>query len=211
LPEAPNHGRADGELAHLPLGQMRNTSPGDFSTAYHAARTNRFGRDDLGDRLALVHGLISHEPGNDLFIGSHVRCHYVDVRSTKGHPTWRHHREVDQRAFKRSHLADKATGSSIRLLVIRFVPRDWKGLDWLVFDPLIKCGRQSLRFFCVGLFLSFLGYFLLTISSSTFHSDQRGRTRDSMRICLLWRMAERSRRTRETTASPEPSRAEALL
>ena len=55
----------------------------------------------------------------------------------------------------------------VGLLVIRFVPKDWKGLDWPVFDPLIKCGRQSLRVFCVGLFLSFLGYFLLTISSGT--------------------------------------------
>ena len=29
------------------------------------------------------------------------------------------------------------------------------------------CGRQSLRVFCVGLFLSFLGYFLLMISSGS--------------------------------------------
>jgi hypothetical protein len=47
------------------------------------------------------------------------------------------------------------------------VPKDWKGLDWLAFNPLIKCGRQSLRVFCVGLFPSFLGYFLMTISSGT--------------------------------------------
>jgi hypothetical protein len=55
----------------------------------------------------------------------------------------------------------------VGLLVIRFVPRDWKGLAWPVFDPFMKCGRQSVRVFCVGLFLSFLGYFLLTISSGT--------------------------------------------
>jgi hypothetical protein len=55
----------------------------------------------------------------------------------------------------------------IALLVIRFIPKDWKGLENPIFDPLIKCGQQSLRVFCVGLFLSFLGYFLLTISSGT--------------------------------------------
>jgi hypothetical protein len=26
------------------------------------------------------------------------------------------------------------------------VPKDWKGLDWLAFDPLIKCRRQSDEF-----------------------------------------------------------------
>jgi hypothetical protein len=55
----------------------------------------------------------------------------------------------------------------IALLVIRFIPRDWEGLKNPIFDPLIKCGQQSLRVFCVGIFLSFLGYFLLTISSGT--------------------------------------------
>jgi len=55
----------------------------------------------------------------------------------------------------------------IVLLVTRFLPKDWKGLEWPVFDPLITCGQQSLRVFCVGVFLSFLGYFLLTISSGT--------------------------------------------
>jgi hypothetical protein len=55
----------------------------------------------------------------------------------------------------------------IALLVARFLPKDWKGLRWAVFDPLIKCGQQSLAVFCVGVFLSFLGYFLLAISSGT--------------------------------------------
>jgi hypothetical protein len=55
----------------------------------------------------------------------------------------------------------------IALLVTRFLPKDWKGLRWVGFDPLIKCGQQSLPVFCVGVFLSFLGYFLLAISSGT--------------------------------------------
>jgi hypothetical protein len=55
----------------------------------------------------------------------------------------------------------------LALLVTRFLPKDWKGLEWPVFDPLIKCGQQSLRVFCVGVVLSFLGYFLLSISHGT--------------------------------------------
>jgi hypothetical protein len=55
----------------------------------------------------------------------------------------------------------------VALLVTRLLPKDWKGLRWALFDPLIKCGQQSLPVFCVGVFLSFLGYFLLVISSGT--------------------------------------------
>jgi hypothetical protein len=55
----------------------------------------------------------------------------------------------------------------LALLVTRFLPKDWKGLEWPMFDPLIKCGQQSLRVFCVGVVLSFLGYFLLSISHGT--------------------------------------------
>lgn len=55
----------------------------------------------------------------------------------------------------------------LALLVTRFLPKDWKGLEWPMFDPLIKCGQQSLRVFCVGIVLSFLGYFLLSISHGT--------------------------------------------
>jgi hypothetical protein len=55
----------------------------------------------------------------------------------------------------------------LALLVARFLPKDWKGLQSWIFDPLIKCGQQSLRVFCLGVILSFLGYFFLTISSGT--------------------------------------------
>ena len=55
----------------------------------------------------------------------------------------------------------------LALLVTRFLPKDWKGLEWPMFDPLIKCGQQSLRVFCVRVVLSFLGYFLVSISYGT--------------------------------------------
>ena len=55
----------------------------------------------------------------------------------------------------------------IVILVIRFVPKDWPGLEWKVFDPLIVCGQQSLAVFCVGVFLSFVGHFELMMSSGS--------------------------------------------
>lgn len=55
----------------------------------------------------------------------------------------------------------------IVVLVIRFVPKDWPGLEWKIFDPVIKCGQQSLAVFCVGVFLSFVGHFELMLSSGS--------------------------------------------
>ncbi len=52
-------------------------------------------------------------------------------------------------------------------MVRRFVPKDWRGLQWQIFQPAIKCGQQSLAVFCVGVFLSFAGHFVLTISSGS--------------------------------------------
>jgi hypothetical protein len=49
----------------------------------------------------------------------------------------------------------------------RFISKDWHGLKWPVFDPLVKCGEQSLAVFCVGVFLSFIGHFTLMISSGS--------------------------------------------
>jgi len=55
----------------------------------------------------------------------------------------------------------------ITILVMRYVPKDWRGLEWKVFDPLIVCGQQSLAVFCVGVFLSFVGHFELSMSSGS--------------------------------------------
>ena len=55
----------------------------------------------------------------------------------------------------------------IVILVIRFVPKEWEGLQWRMFDPLIVCGQQSLAVFCVGVFLSFVGHFELMMSSGS--------------------------------------------
>jgi hypothetical protein len=70
---------------------------------------------------------------------------------------------------------DKVNLSPFRVLhfaaavfvITRLIPKDWPGLRWPVFDPLIKCGEQSLAVFCVGVFLSFIGHFTLIISSGS--------------------------------------------
>jgi hypothetical protein len=49
----------------------------------------------------------------------------------------------------------------IVMLVTRFLPRDWPGLEWRIFRPAILCGQQSLQTFCTGLFLSFVAYFVV--------------------------------------------------
>jgi hypothetical protein len=55
----------------------------------------------------------------------------------------------------------------IVLLVTRFLPRDWPGLEWRIFRPAILCGQQSLQTFCTGVFLSFAAYFVLVEVSNT--------------------------------------------
>jgi hypothetical protein len=54
----------------------------------------------------------------------------------------------------------------IVLLVTRFMPRDWPGLQWRIFRPAILCGQQSLQTFCSGIFLSFAAYFVLYETTS---------------------------------------------
>jgi len=53
------------------------------------------------------------------------------------------------------------------ILVARFVAIDWPGLRSRWLRPLIVCGQRSLEVFCVGLFLSFVGHFLLELISDT--------------------------------------------
>jgi len=41
------------------------------------------------------------------------------------------------------------------------VPRDWRGFQSPVLQPVIKCGEEWLPVFCTGVFLSFAGHFVL--------------------------------------------------
>jgi len=49
----------------------------------------------------------------------------------------------------------------IAFFIIRFMPRDWKGLEAPIMQPAIMCGQHSLEVFCIGIFLSFVGHSIL--------------------------------------------------
>src|SRR5690349_11480797 len=56
----------------------------------------------------------------------------------------------------------------LMLLIIlgaRFIPIDAPGLKAAIWRPLIKCGQQSLEVFCVGIYLAFIVYFILQMTS----------------------------------------------
>jgi hypothetical protein len=55
----------------------------------------------------------------------------------------------------------------IAFFVTRFMSKDWHGLQWPIFQPLIVCGRQSLSVFCVGVFLSFAARLALVTGSGS--------------------------------------------
>jgi hypothetical protein len=59
----------------------------------------------------------------------------------------------------------------LAIMVVRFIPKNWPVLEWKGFDPAIVCGQQSLAVFCVGVFLSFVAHFTLTLSSGSFFAQ----------------------------------------
>jgi hypothetical protein len=50
---------------------------------------------------------------------------------------------------------------ALALLFNAFVPRDWPALKSVWLQPVMKCGDEWLASFCVGVFLSFAGHFVL--------------------------------------------------
>jgi hypothetical protein len=54
---------------------------------------------------------------------------------------------------------------ALAAVAVRLVPGDWPGLKSPWLWPLIQCGQFSLQIFCLGVFLSFAGYFVLTEAS----------------------------------------------
>ena len=49
----------------------------------------------------------------------------------------------------------------VAFLTVLYIPRDWPYLKWSGFRPAIICGEHSLEIFCLGIFLSFAGHFML--------------------------------------------------
>lgn len=54
---------------------------------------------------------------------------------------------------------------ALAVIVVRVVPRDWNGLYSRLARPIIVCGQRSLEVFCIGIFLSFVGHFILEMYS----------------------------------------------
>jgi hypothetical protein len=50
---------------------------------------------------------------------------------------------------------------ALGLLFITFVPRDWPALQSKWLQPVMICGEEWLASFCIGVFLSFAGHFVL--------------------------------------------------
>ena len=51
------------------------------------------------------------------------------------------------------------------VIAAHFIPIDAPGLTAAIWRPLVKCGQQSLEVFCVGIYLSLIGYFILEMIS----------------------------------------------
>jgi len=49
----------------------------------------------------------------------------------------------------------------VAFFVVRFLPRDWPGLQLRIFRPAILCGQQSLETFCAGIFLAFAAHIVM--------------------------------------------------
>ena len=55
---------------------------------------------------------------------------------------------------------------ALATVTLRFVTRDWPGAKSPWLRPMILCGQHSLEIFCLGVFLAFGGYFVLTEMSA---------------------------------------------
>jgi hypothetical protein len=55
---------------------------------------------------------------------------------------------------------------ALAAITVRWVPPGWPGLKSPWLRPLILCGQHSLEIFCLGVFLAFVGYFILIESSA---------------------------------------------
>jgi hypothetical protein len=50
---------------------------------------------------------------------------------------------------------------AMAFLFTLMVPRNWRGFQWPILQPIVKCGEEWLAVFCAGVFLSFAGHFVL--------------------------------------------------
>ena len=105
-----------------------------------------------------------------LYIGAAYLA-FAMIMTLAGHFDWLKNL-FPEAVFKAFNPNDKTNLAPYRVIhfviiaffVTRFVPRNWKGLEWEGFRPAILCGQHSLEVFCVGVFLAFVGHFLLLLN-----------------------------------------------
>ena len=54
------------------------------------------------------------------------------------------------------------------IVLVRLIPKDWNVLQSDALRPLVVCGQRSLEVFCVGIFLSFVGHFIIEMWSNAY-------------------------------------------
>src|ERR1700719_1869276 len=146
----------------LPLG----SSAGTFRPIQVEAGISIHSRGS--SRMYPVRGLQSGEPRTRCSLSDHAHSWswgglpFVRPRDDDGRPISGVRRNVAILAGwnLQSQRANLAPYRYLHFLVIaffvvRFLPRNWPGLEWHIFRPAILCGQQSLETFCAGIFLAF--------------------------------------------------------
>ena len=90
--------------------------------------------------------------------------HFMEI--TKVFPSW---------LYDPSNPDDKTNLAPYRILhfvvlafvITRLLPQDWPRLRGRILEPAIQCGLRSVAVFCVGVFLAFIGHFVLITSSAS--------------------------------------------
>ncbi len=94
----------------------------------------------------------------------------------------------------------------IVFLVTRFVPRNWRGLKLTVLQPVIACGQQSLKVFCMGLLLSFAAHFVLEMGSGSVWAQMLVSAIGLSLMSAVAYLASWSKRIEKLQIVPEPQR-----
>lgn len=56
---------------------------------------------------------------------------------------------------------------ALACIIVRIIPKDWQFLRSRLLRPALVCGQRSLEVFCTGIFLSFVGHFVLETYSNS--------------------------------------------
>ena len=60
---------------------------------------------------------------------------------------------------------------ALACIIVRIIPKDWQFLRSRLLRPALVCGQRSLEVFCTGIFLSFVGHFILETYSDSVNAQ----------------------------------------